>query len=50
MLKHINWGQVATIVIAAVIVFFLQKYLTKTVKKSDGSTVSYVGNDAIGTF
>ena len=50
MLKQINWGQVATIVVAAVIVFFLQKYLTKTVTKSDGTVSKYAGNDAIGTF
>ena len=50
MLKAINWGQVATIVVAAVIVFFLQKFLTKKVTKADGSTSSYVGHDSIGHF
>lgn len=50
----IDKNQAATIVvgtvIAAVIIFFLQKYLTKKFTKATGEVASYVGHDAIGHF
>lgn len=50
MLKHINWSQVLTIVVASVIVALMSKYLWKTKANADGTTSKYIGHDAIGTF
>lgn len=47
-MNYIDKKQLVTIVVAAVVIFFLQKWLTKKVTNSDGSTSSYVGHDAIG--
>ena len=48
MLKYIDTKQLVTIVAAAVIVFLLQKYLTKKFTKPTGEIVNMIGNDAIG--
>lgn len=48
MTKYIDTKQLVTIVAAAVVVFLLQKYLTKKFTKPSGEVVSMIGNDAIG--
>lgn len=48
MLKYIDQKQLVTLIVAAVAIFFLQKWLTKKVTKPDGTVVSYAGHDAVG--
>lgn len=49
-MNYIDKKQLVTIVVAAVVIFFLQKYLTKAVTNNDGSVSKYVGNDLVGHF
>jgi hypothetical protein len=50
MMKYIDSKQLVTLILAAVVVFFLQKYLTKKVTNKDGSVSHYAGNETIGTI
>lgn len=47
-MQYIDKKQLATIVLAAVVIFFLQKYLTKVTHKADGTVVAKVGFDGLG--
>jgi len=49
MFNFLDKKQFFTIVIAGVVLFLLQKYLTKTVKLPNGEVKSYIGNDDLGT-
>lgn len=45
--KYIDEKMLLTLVLAAVIIFFLRHYLTKKIIK-DGKVSAYVGSDATG--
>ncbi len=47
-MNYIDKKQLVTIVAAAVVIFFLQKWLTKTVTNNDGTVSKYVGHDSVG--
>ena len=42
-MPKLNWNMVATLVVAAIIVFLLQKYLTRIKVSSDGTQSRLVG-------
>ncbi|WP_165851988.1 hypothetical protein [Mucilaginibacter terrenus] len=50
MLGLIDKKQLVTLVLAGVLLFLLQKYLTKKVTKQNGEVAHYIGNDEIGVI